>query len=123
MMLFAWLQNLDFPLGNRNPIIPIRDGYPSFSADLNKKLIKTNRVLVQERVRDFMDSRRQDNILSRTLKTHDAALIDPYDHQIAYRWFDYIVRILFVERVYSVQLKKVTQDVVTRAEKLIRKYP
>lgn len=82
MMLFAAFQNLNLASINGNAIIAIRDCNPSLRANPYKKLVQTNGINHNQRITDFVNPRRQNNILATAFQTHNRSLIDPHNLEI-----------------------------------------
>lgn len=83
MMLLTSRQNLDFSSIYRYSIIAVCHGNPAFTANLDKKGVKRNGFQINQRVTNFVDTRRKNNILATALKTHNCALVHSDYFQIS----------------------------------------
>ena len=117
MVLLAALQNPDSAAVHRHPVIAVRHRHPPLRPDLDEKRIQRNRVHENHRVRDPVNARRQNDVLSATLEAHDLSLVHSRDHQVSHLALNDIVLIILAETVDALQRRKVTQNVDARTSR------
>jgi hypothetical protein len=115
MVLFSSFQDFYFPSVDRNSVIAVRNRDPPFGSDLNVKTVQTDRVLINKRIIDFVNSGGKNEILAAALEGHDGSLVDPGNFQIPDFGLDNIVGVVLVERINSLQSVEIPQNMVPRA--------
>lgn len=112
MVLFSSFQNLNLASINRNAIIAIRNRNPPLGANPYKKLVQTNGIDHNQRITNFVNPGRQNNILTTALQTHNGSLIYPDNLEISIFRFNEIIGVAVVERVDSLKTVEKREQVV-----------